>query len=393
MSPFSDKAPKVFFLFDEPMTAKGREENMLGVAFENPKKGTRARYTPQGPRLPRNSHGAPETSAAKPGILQGVISYFSKSTDATEATSPRQSSPEQATGEPLTYNTSCTWPKDLGVDDIYPRDGPTIAVGIDEIQENIKDAQIAARIVKAVSFGLKVSEQKLASVHIPVLRRHTMEDPVGKIEKLLDKPEYRHRLIKLLEKQHSPGKKRLYIATAIIACAGVSLHSLKTAKQEVKASAKDPTETVPMSLEAGLHHLKEQAQRGEYKSEIVLCMSYHSIRYEYEPAEPAGYSGHWRAKKNQHDPEAIRYPWDDGFAIFRIDNDETEGEVPAFFSCDMDPSSPQRTDTNNSLCDAPRVPARRPAIFEDSMMEDSDAGAQQSEDENLAMHDAKGTRG
>jgi hypothetical protein len=103
-----------FFILDMPMNADGREDTWLGVAFEDRKRGTHERYTPQGP-------GEITIEEVKEEVESTVVSTYSAlskglgwatGSAATEASSVSAQVTNQPPEPPLdladvTYRTPC----------------------------------------------------------------------------------------------------------------------------------------------------------------------------------------------------------------------------------------------------------------------------------------------
>lgn len=316
---------KEYFIFKSPMPAKGREENLLGVAFEDPRIGTLGSFTPQGPQ---------ETQAAGEDQPSNNNSTSRDNLAPTQLLPPPQASLETPTKlEVINYRTACRWPKFLA-DKVYPNKA-TEAIGVEQILKNVTGGNVAATILETIAITLKLKRDDLDKSVIPILRRWSMEDPKGKINDLLHNDDYRSRVIDLFEQQTNPTKpKILYVATGLIACGGLSLVHVKGLDSEFKIKGGDPTDTIDLKLEARAYKIKKSTLKGTYKSDVVMCMSYRRVRYERVGTDPPGIWQSIFAKKQQpHDKLAIKFARDDGAKdVFWIDKYDAEGQIAAWMS-------------------------------------------------------------
>jgi hypothetical protein len=380
------------------MPAEGREDTLLGVAFENPYIGTLGKHAPQGieetdVEVPADASGAQATNAEDsivvvPGAFPRADA--SQSIGALEASTPSHANTQssasqsliaaqQTDEEEIGYWSPCPWPKDL-VKKIYPNK-PIEATGVEAVLEKVHDHSIRVSILDAIKAGLHIRSDDLDTTTIPIFRRWTMEDPWSKVNGLLHKPEYRSRLIALFEEQLHE-KKLLYIATNIIACGKLGIDKIKKDEQELEADAlKDPTNTVPVKVGGKLHHIKRTTLKGTYESDVVLCMSYCPIRYmrvtkeQKDGASPGGWLGGFFRSKDEkpkfRGAKAIRFNRADGGEdVFYFKDQEVEGNAPAWMSVDAETLDVEEAGASESV-----------AIFEDARLVDTTAGAEQSESE------------
>lgn len=306
-----DKKPKAkneWFQFTTPMVAQDRDVNLLGVAFENPRKGTTGEYTPQGPR-----------------------DYTEASGSAT--TPPRTPSPPELESD--LYMTPCKWPKDLvsGIK-IYPN-APTPVSGVEAIVKKVQDTGLEASIKSALAAALHIDQEQLDTVIIPVLKRYQMESPRGKIRALLNNPDYRSRLIDLLG--HQKGKiRKLWIATSVVTCEGVERERVNNDSTGFSGGIQDPTKHVPGKVAANWDRSKNLSSKGKYSESIVLFMAYRRVKYEHVVPDRGGW-GLWKSgnvtKDAALEKKAYDFPRGDGSKDrFWIDDEDAEGDYPAFFS-------------------------------------------------------------
>jgi hypothetical protein len=225
--------------------------------------------------------------------------------------------------EKETYVSPCDWPRNLGVDKIYPKN-PVIAGGVEVIREKIRDTDLQSTILEAISAKLKLSHQTMATTNIPILRRYNMLSPRGKILQLLGKPKYRERIISLFEHQKHMGRKQtLYVATRLIACGQLSLGWIEKNELTAEAALKDPSDTVPVKVQGKEYRMKHSTFRGNYESDVILCLGYHGVRYERVLKTDL----HHR----KFDTLAQPLMRDDEFAdVFWIDDLPTEGDTVPF---------------------------------------------------------------
>ncbi|KAF2741044.1 hypothetical protein EJ04DRAFT_112750 [Polyplosphaeria fusca] len=362
-SPFGkDKKPKQknkFFKFDMPMVAEDRELNLLGVAFENPRQGTRGEFTPQGRKDVQVD--------ANKGILNTLGSMVGWSSGQAQAGASNPSTAAPQTPPPsnakFSYTTPCKWPTEL-VDNIYPNK-PTPAIGVEACVKKVKGTGFEAVVKTVIAAGLGIEESELDTIQIPVLQRYSMESPRGKINALLHDREYRSRLINLFEQQDESKKRVLWVATNLITCGGVSYDVIKKAETEASGGIQDPTKTVPVKIGGKWHSVNDKTLKGTYSEDIVLFMSYRRVRYVCVKPENPGrfqwlFSGNGNGQKHPEvDAKAIDFDRPGGIKdVFWIEDDDAEGDVPAFFS-------PEHANEDS-------------AVFEDG---DAIAGAEDSEEE------------
>ncbi|KAF2107281.1 hypothetical protein BDV96DRAFT_589455 [Lophiotrema nucula] len=364
-----------FFVFKKPMVAEGREQTLLGVAFENPRDGTLGRYTPQGPK--DEGVVASSLSALGKGLATWTGGIIATRDEPAQATAGAAQQPQQQDRQ--FYASACKFPRDL-VDGIYPNE-PTIAVGVEACLKNVKEGSIQTKILDVIAMGLKIRTDELDTTIVPVVRRYSIEDPWGKIDGLLVNPDYRARVIQLFGFQ-KPGKKNiLYVATNLVACGGLSYDRIKEAEQELHGDGKDPSGTVPAKIGGKVHRIKNSTLKGTYKSDVVIMMSYRRIRYEHVlPTTTGGWllsiwKGH---RQNSIDEQARAFDREDGSKdVFWIDDHEAKkGDVPAWIGDE----SPAVSVMEQSLWEEPK------AILEDVSFPDegdATAGAEESAVERL----------
>lgn len=384
-----DKRPKnEFFIFKKPMAAKGREITLLGCAFENPQAGTQEAYTPQGPQTAIASVPQQQTKQADDSKGdKGTTTEPDSGQETTQASASNQIPPPQLqpTTAKLSYNTPGKWPKDLFRElssaGLYPNE-PTVATGVEAITETIKDSETRNVILSAISFALRIKKSDVDTVVIPVFRRHSMEDRRGKIDALLHNKEYREKLIDLFDRQKN--HKILFIATDLIACGGLSYNRIKEVEQALEGDVKDPTNTVPIKIGGQIHRVKHSTLKGTYETDVVLCMSYRRVKYEWFPDDNRGYLGklfYKDPKQNQYDKFAIVFDGKKGENegvkgqhVFWVEPFETEGQAPAWMGAtNSSDESLDVTETANQV--------RGLAIFDDARNNDVSSGAEQSEED------------
>lgn len=331
-----DIPDKEFFLFPKPMPATNRELTLLGVAFEDPRQGTLGRHAPQG-KVDHQTVSAPTLNEAEDTFAGAPL-------DNEPALLQEQVKKEKQKSTPYWVGP---WPKDIQ-QDIYPSEALT-ATGVKAVLNNIKDASARSKVLDAICLGLKASKEMLETTKIPQFRRWSMEDPYQKVVTLLNDKRYRESLINLFELQpKSTDLKVLFIATNIVACGPGVSHSIdRQTEQEASAEGKDPTGHVPISGGAKLHHLNKSAIKGEYKDDIILCMSYRKIRYECnKPYLPNLLQrilpGFAKTQRQQVYDDLPKIPLlrDDGSGIediFFFDDFETQGTHAPFMSSEERP--------------------------------------------------------
>ncbi|TAQ89957.1 hypothetical protein B7494_g1692 [Chlorociboria aeruginascens] len=120
-----------------------------------------------------------------------------------------------------------------------------------------------------------------------------MENPESKIQNLLENVEYRKRVVNLFEQQKDSKKpKILYVATTLIACGQLSFNRVKEDDQRLEEMISDPTKTVPAKIGAKTYRVKHNTLQGTYQSDVVLCMGYHSLKYEREKTDAPSFLAH-----------------------------------------------------------------------------------------------------
>ncbi|KAL6709180.1 hypothetical protein ACN47E_001996 [Coniothyrium glycines] len=361
-------AKKKFFLFAQPMLAKGREDTLLGVAFESPAEGTLASFTPQGLDQVEESNPSAFESIVK--TLQNLNPLAQTEVEHTPPATPNNGTEPETSHENLLYRSACAWPRDL-VKKVYPP-APTSAVGVEFIKNRVNDDAATTRILHVISLRLGFKRQQLDDLIIPVLRRHSMPDPWGTIYELLAEKEYRDRFIDLCNRQQTrSSRKALYVATGIIACEGVTKERLNQDEKELSGNVGDPSNTVPVNIGGKMRRLKGDTVKGEYSQAILLAMSYRKVEYEcIMPTSKPWYSySRWKngsenhVKKSSHEPDAG----------YKRDGDD--GRVDAFWI----PKFDQEGDTANFL--GPDDATEEAGILQDVEFSDTEGGAEGNDDE------------
>ncbi|KAI9708078.1 MAG: hypothetical protein M1820_004282 [Bogoriella megaspora] len=322
---------KDLFIFKEPMDAEERELKLLGCAFVDRQRGTLGEFTPQGPPSVQSSADATKSedvdAAPKPrvGFFEGfkaMIGYNPSVPNETLAGDHRALI-DDALQQSINYDTPCQWPTDLVTHSIYPKK-PTIAVGVQVMQERIKETHLRSTIFEIIGGILGVSTDEMEKTNIPILKRYNMESPEAKIQGLLYNDEYRKRVIKLFE--HVIARKqepRLFIATKLISCAQLSREWIEKKHAEAGVEAQDPTKTVPVKVEGKTYRVKHSTLQGAYQGSVVLCMGYHRIRYERQE----------KHQKQKFDELAQKFPRVDDpniIDVFWIDDLPTKGTTVSF---------------------------------------------------------------
>jgi hypothetical protein len=370
MAPSKDR--KKFFLFDTPMSASGREDTLLGVAFETPTAGTLDGYTPQGPHTDKEeADNVPSMLENLKNIWNGGLSLGPAGPqDIPQTTATTETQADHTFGK-YDYRSSCPWPKEL-VEKVYPNES-TDAAGVQRIQQRIRDVSVRTRVLGAITQSLGFNEEALDTMIIPILRRHSTEDPWGMIRDLLHKTEYRERFINLCSKQSS-SRKTLYVATGLIACEGVSYQRMLSDEKELGLAAGDPTHAVPVNIGGKLHYLKRSTVKGGYQSPIVLCMSYRKV--EYQCIDNDSKPGLWGLLKGKsHAPDSSdgatwKFDREGGMQdVFWVPDHDQKGEIPAF----MGPED---------LLEDEQIGRSKTAILEDADFSDAVAGAEDSDDDH-----------
>lgn len=374
-----DKKPKTkneWFQFTTPMVAEDRDLNLLGVAFEDPRKGTSGEFTPQGKEtaVPR----ANSMLTAPLTALGNMVGW--NSGQAQAGASNPTSTPPRTPSPPVSgldhYMTPCKWPRYLlSETPIYPN-APTPASGVEAIVKKVKGTGFEASIKSVLAAALHIDEEQLDKVVIPVLKRYQMEAPRGKIRALLNNEEYRSRLVNLFEQQSSDKKRILWIATSLVTCEGVERERIKNDSKGVSGGIQDPTKHIPGKVAANWDKSKDRSLKGSYSESIVLFMAYRRIKYEHIGPDhntsgswlSFGRGGHGHGNGNGNgnkqkdvdlDKKAITFTKPDGSVDrFWIEEEEAEGDVPAFFS--------------------PESAKEEPSVFEYG---DTIAGAQEEQEE------------
>jgi hypothetical protein len=377
-----DRPPKKkFFIMEMPMPAEGRELNLLGVAFEDPRVATLGRYTPQGPEEEKSKELT--TSAYIASVGANLLDSLSRSIHQPSSEMDTQAGAQEvpALQGIIDYMTPCAWPKDLAKENkIKLYSNPLRAVGVEAILENVKEGDVVASIKNAMSFGLNIKKEDLDTLIVPIFRRWSMEDPWTKIYQLLHNVEYRKRVIDLFNKSHKE-KKILYVATSLIACGGVSHDRVKADEQELSSSLKDGTDTVPVRIQGEIRHIKRDTLKGTYDTDIVLCLSYRRIRYVVEQEEHVG-SRWWgtRGRKQKLETRAIRFEREDGARdVFYIDDYEAEGDAVPWMGA-ATPSENRKAELSSEEWDSQGSDDTKSTIFENAVLVD-DLETERSEED------------
>lgn len=334
------------------MSSQGREETLLGVAFESPYKGTQGEYTPQGPKGEKSfanleKHDKAETAA--PSLSKSIppLTWQTQTENSKQDSAAGQANQNNEVREVIepneddenpTYGSPCPWPKDL-VEKIYPN-CPTEANGLKASSRNLTEPEFLARVKDAISIGLKIKNNQVDEVTIPLMRRYDMESPEARIDDLLHDDRYRKRLINIFGRQNKRSEpKVLFIATHVVTCCSLSKVSLKKEEEEMKASGTDPSNTVPITINGTLHHIKSSTLQGTYKSNVILAMGYLQITYHLENETEEKATGLLSTRLLSRAPKlpkknAHRFPRNDKSGIcdvFWIADEDANGNVPAFF--------------------------------------------------------------
>jgi hypothetical protein len=312
---------KPFYILDKAIPAEQRADTLLGVAFTDPRGAVYGGtgFAPQGP-LPKKvaaitakdtvattTAPVPDTAAdtaagAGAGAANAVVGLgnllwktvkgASTSDTLTQTALEVQEEPvnnhvpEIVEPEIPWENQSETkklygpWPKDLTDVELYPPNSPIVGSNVSRALEKAREYGLEGKFLDIIKIHADFDQNDESTVTIPIFKRYSMESAYTKVKALFQDPEYRKRAELLLKDLDSKKPRYLWVATDIISCGKLELKSVDNDEKDLGVKAKDPTNTVPITIGGKIRRVKKKTTEGTYESDVIFQMAY--IRAEYK---------------------------------------------------------------------------------------------------------------